>query len=280
MLWNRECIGGMLVRGQLLGVGNTASVYEWGQSDVIKIFHDASVAHYEAEKEARNAVAIDRLTGVRAPKFKGLTVYEGSTCLIYEKAEGPTMLSQIEANESSVEHYAKLLADLQVELHTVKLDAAPNMKREMENSIRRVGELSDAEKEKLASRLTRLPEGAALCHYDFHPGNIILTADGPMIIDWINALVGHPAADVARTYMLLAGSDVPEGAPDWVSSRGHRGIFAEAYANAYFERSGVMGMQDVEAWLAPTLAVRVSEMGAGAGRQALLAEVRRVLGES
>lgn len=253
----------MPMRGQLLGVGNTANVYEWGKSDVIKIFHDASMALHEAEKEARNAEAIERIEGVRAPKFKGVVEYEGNASLVYEKAEGPTMLSQI-TTESSMVYYARLLAELQYELHQVKLDVTPNLKREMESSIQRVRELNESEQEQLVLRLAELPEGAVLCHYDFHPGNIILAADGPIIIDWINALAGHPAADVARTYMLLAGGSQH---------------FALIYADAYFERSGLR-MEDIEAWIAPTLGVRVSEMREGEGRTAILAELRRRLGES
>ncbi|TMA37195.1 MAG: aminoglycoside phosphotransferase family protein, partial [Deltaproteobacteria bacterium] len=43
--------------------------------------------------------------------------------------------------------------------------------------------------------LETLPDGDQLCHGDMHPGNIMLSRRGPMVIDWTNARRGHPAAD-------------------------------------------------------------------------------------
>ena len=48
-------------------------------------------------------------------------------------------------------------------------------------------------------------------HLDFHPFNIMLTADGPVVFDWTNAALGPPAADVALAWVIAATStiDVP-----------------------------------------------------------------------
>ncbi len=54
-----------------------------------------------------------------------------------------------------------------------------------------------------------------LCHGDLHPSNVILTDDGPMIVDWFDACRGEPVAEVARTSLLLlapGGRERP-GAP-------------------------------------------------------------------
>ncbi|AZN39992.1 phosphotransferase family protein [Paenibacillus albus] len=261
------------MRGRLVGMGATANVYEWGESEVIKIFHDASRAQNEAEKEARTARAVSELTGVRAPRFVGIEVYEGSACLVYEKVEGPTMLEQIQATEEDVIANARLLAELQHELHQVQPNVAPNLRLEMGRSIQRVGELSDAEQAKLASILDRLQDGGALCHYDFHPFNVMITAAGPMIIDWMNALVGHPAADIARTYLLITAGELPPGVPEWLNMTGARELFTRTYMDAILEISG-LSVEDVDAWRAPTLAVRISEMSGGKERETLLAELR------
>jgi hypothetical protein len=52
--------------------------------------------------------------------------------------------------------------------------------------------------------------GDALLHLDLHPENVILTASGPMVIDWPNAARGNGAADVAHTWLVLACSLPPE----------------------------------------------------------------------
>lgn len=55
-------------------------------------------------------------------------------------------------------------------------------------------------------------EREALVHGDLHPGNIILTSDGPIVIDWEGAGVGPQDADTATTWLLLEtaeADDVP-----------------------------------------------------------------------
>ena len=47
--------------------------------------------------------------------------------------------------------------------------------------------------------LRQLPDDDKLCHGDFHPDNIIVAPDGLVVVDWANAVCGHPLADVART---------------------------------------------------------------------------------
>ena len=40
-------------------------------------------------------------------------------------------------------------------------------------------------------------------HLDLHPGNVLLAADGPVVIDWTNAADGPPGLDVATTWVIL-----------------------------------------------------------------------------
>jgi streptomycin 6-kinase len=59
----------------------------------------------------------------------------------------------------------------------------------------------------LHHRLHRIPfEGARLLHMDFHPDNVLLSARGPVVIDWTNARAGEPALDIAMTWVICATS--------------------------------------------------------------------------
>jgi aminoglycoside phosphotransferase (APT) family kinase protein len=49
-------------------------------------------------------------------------------------------------------------------------------------------------------------------HLDLHPGNVLCTPEGPVVIDWSNADVGDGADDLATTWLLLAVGR-PEGGP-------------------------------------------------------------------
>lgn len=45
--------------------------------------------------------------------------------------------------------------------------------------------------------------GFAVVHGDLHPGNVVMSADGPVLIDWTNHRSGPRALDVALTWLLL-----------------------------------------------------------------------------
>ena len=52
--------------------------------------------------------------------------------------------------------------------------------------------------------IERLPPGDGLCHGDLHPGNVIMTADGPRLIDWAGAVRAPAALDLASCHVLLS----------------------------------------------------------------------------
>jgi Ser/Thr protein kinase RdoA (MazF antagonist) len=51
--------------------------------------------------------------------------------------------------------------------------------------------------------IDRLPTDERLCHCDLHPDNVIMTADGPRLIDWTGARRGGPPYDLACSHFLL-----------------------------------------------------------------------------
>ncbi|GAB2623471.1 hypothetical protein Aab01nite_16680 [Paractinoplanes abujensis] len=46
--------------------------------------------------------------------------------------------------------------------------------------------------------------GPSVLHLDLHPENVVITADGPVVIDWRNARNGEPDLDTAFTALILA----------------------------------------------------------------------------
>jgi aminoglycoside phosphotransferase (APT) family kinase protein len=174
------------------------------------------------------------------------------SCLIYERIDGPTMLSQIEPRKSSVSHFASLMAQLHFELHNVEVKFIPNLKSEVTNSINNTLAIKEFEKQIVLDILSTLPEGNIICHYDFHPGNIILSPNGPIIIDWMNALIGDQAADVARSSMMLVSHVLPPNAPRWLINREYRELFNDKYLAGYFMLSG-LNQRTLDEWMALNL---------------------------
>lgn len=64
---------------------------------------------------------------------------------------------------------------------------------------------------------TEKPVGAGerIVHLDLHPGNVMPTPDGPVVIDWTNGWAGPASADVAMAYLIMASSDI-EVVPSWL----------------------------------------------------------------
>jgi len=52
--------------------------------------------------------------------------------------------------------------------------------------------------------IERLRPGDGLCLCDLHPGNVIMTADGPRLVDWGGAVRAPGALDLACCHILLS----------------------------------------------------------------------------
>ena len=82
-----------------------------------------------------------------------------------------------------------------------------------------------------------------MCHGDFHPMNILGSPGREMVVDWLDASRGDPAADVCRSYVLIEPS-YPE--------------LASAYLAIYSELSG-MSKERIIRWLPFVAAARLAE---------------------
>jgi Ser/Thr protein kinase RdoA (MazF antagonist) len=52
--------------------------------------------------------------------------------------------------------------------------------------------------------IERLQPGDGLCHADLHPGNVIMTAEGPRLIDWSGTVRAPAALDLASAHVSLS----------------------------------------------------------------------------
>jgi aminoglycoside phosphotransferase (APT) family kinase protein len=92
--------------------------------------------------------------------------------MVIERLTGPTLAEAAIAGEVSPLELGKIHADLHRRLHGIPAPSgAP---------------------------------GLVVMHGDLHPDNVILTADGPVVIDWRNAEEGPPEFDIAMTAIIFA----------------------------------------------------------------------------
>jgi Ser/Thr protein kinase RdoA (MazF antagonist) len=92
--------------------------------------------------------------------------------LVLDRLDGPTMARAAVEGDLSPREFGELLGELHTRLHRIP---APSGQA-----------------------------GRVVVHGDLHPENVILSDDGPMVIDWRNAREGVAAVDVAATAVVLA----------------------------------------------------------------------------
>jgi Phosphotransferase enzyme family len=247
-----------LTPGPLIGQGRTAEIYAWQDHQILKLFYASfppQLAQFEMEK-SRVISGLDLPT----PKFYGMVEIDGRKGLIYERVEGVSMLKMINSRPWSLLRLARQLAELHTTIHQQDGTGLPSMRPALEATIQRVTSLSVNLSAKVMQLLQDLPDGKALCHFDFHPDQVMMTAKGPVILDWMTAYQGDPRADVARTIVLFKVGQVPYGGlvmrtiiNTW------RGLFLETYISRYLELHPGFTREAFTPWLIPVAAARLDE---------------------
>ncbi|MBB3110279.1 aminoglycoside phosphotransferase (APT) family kinase protein [Paenibacillus phyllosphaerae] len=241
--------------GELVGRGRTADVYAWGRHEVVKLFH---VRHH-AEEEARNIEAVMAL-GVRTPKMSRIIEHEDRAGIVMERVNGHTLLQQLMQASSAEEvlFCARIMAQVHAGLHQAETAHQPNLKQQLAGRIRYTPHLSEQQNQAVIDQLDTLEDARYLCHYDLHPDNILITTDGPVVIDWANALIGDRHADLARTSMLLTSHAEPPGVTESVN-RQARLLFHQTYLDEYRKLCPI-DEELLIGWRLPTLGARLVEV--------------------
>ena len=160
--------------GPLIGAGRSADIYAIGTDRVLRRFR----APYDAQPEA------DIMTYLAAVGYPVPRVYDvDGPDLVMERLDGPEMLADLASKPWLAWKYGRILAGLHDRLHVI--EAPPGLR-------------------------TGFGPGRAVLHLDLHPGNVMLTSRGPVVIDWSNAHAGSPGADVAMAYLIMASSEVDQ----------------------------------------------------------------------
>ncbi len=188
--------------GSLVGTGRTADVFRYGAGAVVKVLRPG-IPRQWAELEARLTAAVHH-RGVRTPEVRGLVDIDGRQGIVFEHIKGPSMWQEMMASTADAERLARLLGamhrDLRAEMAPVEL---PSLAERVADKVAHAEPLTDPERDQVAVEVGRLDQGGSLCHGDMHPGNVIMSPTGPVIIDWYDAAAGSPLADVVRTSLLI-----------------------------------------------------------------------------
>jgi aminoglycoside phosphotransferase (APT) family kinase protein len=186
--------------GELIASGRDGAIYDHGPGLVLRKTRDGRSLASEAR-----AMRYAADHGYPVPKVHELRADD--TELVMERIDGPLMLDVMLKPPWRLPHYMSMLADLHDRLHEI-----PGQ-----------------------DWMRRMPDGGdRFLHLDLHPLNVMLTSDGPVVIDWTNAARGDAITDVATSFVLLTCPRIP--GPAWLNkvlAPGRTPLVAATFAKRY-----------------------------------------------
>jgi len=202
-----------------------------------------------------------RSRGVRVPAVYGLTEVMGRPGMVMERIGGTDLLTLIGRRPWTVFRAGRVSGQVHAQLHDVRApDSIPPLRAVLRQRIESEDRLPPHLARFALDTLDDLPDGDSLCHGDFHPGNILMDGETPVVIDWTNATRGEATADVARTRMMLRLGSAPPGTA--LLLRGlalfGRNILVSLYLRSY-RRARPLETAAVRRWEVPVAAARLSE---------------------
>ncbi|EPE98510.1 phosphotransferase family protein [Rhizobium grahamii] len=220
--------------GRTLGLGKQAEVYEFG--DLALKLYKSGVPKTSAFREAAHLAFVER-NGLPAPRVHAVKEYEGRWAVVMDLAPNESLGEGLISSARAPILQKMVL--IHQEIHTRPGTGLAPLKARLAVNIRQACALPEGDRKRLLQYLQTLPDGDTLCHGDFHPWNV----HGSVVVDWLDACSGHPAADVCRTYILLRQIDL---------------ALATDYVEAYVS-TGSIEADQVFAWLPPVAAARLAE---------------------
>jgi hypothetical protein len=236
--------------------GFTAEIYEWQNGQILKLFSQG-ISSGTVEYEA-NITRYVHSAGLPVPAVGEIIEIEGRFGMVQECVVGFSMLEALTQRPWRYPILARQLAELQAEMHTYRVPELPSLGERLARKINRAEKLPDNVRRAALKALESLREDDRLCHGDFHPGNILLTKRGPVIIDWSESSRGRTILDVARSTLLFGSGNIPSSFHMAWLLRILQGSFYRIYRRRYFQLKPD-DEQELERWIPVVAAGRLDE---------------------
>ncbi|GIP58544.1 aminoglycoside phosphotransferase family protein [Paenibacillus sp. FSL W8-0186] len=258
-----------------VGQGRTADIFVAGDNKVLKLYKkgfpiEAIHEEYEVSQYVHDL-------GINVPRAFEMIERDGRLGIIFERVPGTSLLHLMTRRPLRIRRFSRTLAALHHHVHSHSVaDLSRNHKEILAHNIQSAPLLTDAEKSKIIHQLQGLPEDHKLCHGDYHPDNVLVTdPNNSCVIDWMTGMAGHPLGDLARSVLLLTYGTLPEGTP---KTKGllinfFRKRIKKEYVRHYMKLAN-KDYAEVDPWILPVAAARLSDGIPDEEKNALLLEIR------
>jgi hypothetical protein len=190
--------------GEKISQGGTADIHVWAPGQVVKLFKLGFPPRL-GQQEARITRAV-LAAGAPAPEVFGEVTLDGRFGIVLGRLDGPTLLQLTRSGGVTFAEAGAILASLGLSVHRLRPPAeAFYLRRWMDSALRHYGDIVPKH---VASGILALIDrlqhpGDGLCHGDISPDNVIMTEDGPRLIDWTFAIRAPAALDHGHTHIGL-----------------------------------------------------------------------------
>jgi aminoglycoside phosphotransferase (APT) family kinase protein len=194
----------------VIAEGRMAQIVGYDDGLVVKL--DRPEFNGVAAHEATLLAELARC-GLPVPRVAGTIVIDDRHGIVMERLDGPSLSDVVRtaADPDDIDRLAAAFVDLHLLVHAADVPSAPDLAPRLAAEIGRT-DLPGATRAELVVQLERPGRPEGTCHFDLHPGNVIVTAGGWKVIDWLTAARGPVIADFARTVLLGDGAVDPRAA--------------------------------------------------------------------
>jgi aminoglycoside phosphotransferase (APT) family kinase protein len=223
-----------------LGRGKEAEIFEYG-SKVAKLYAPGG----RKEAAFREAAILAGLegAGLPVPIVWGVQRIDQRWRLVMDRVSGASFAERMRQDHLTIPAWLEEMVQLHLRIHAHAAVRLGSMTTRLASNIRNAAALDPSLRTTLLARLPSMQAGDRLCHGDFHPMNILGEPTEAVMIDWLDATSGDPAADVCRSYLLLQ--------LNWPD-------IAVAYVDTYCRTAGI-SRRRVFRWLPFLAASRLTE---------------------
>ncbi|TGK85546.1 phosphotransferase [Leptospira bourretii] len=264
--------------GKPFAIGRSADLFALPENQILKLFFPEA-NESEIDLEVENSVEANR-KGASRMRCYGKAKVENRFGIIFDRLNGISLTKLPDKNPLELFRIAGKLARLHYGIHQIESERFKDIKEILKHCLdsKPLSFLNADEKEIVKSYIAGLPNGNSILHLDFHPENVIVEGKDEIIIDWMTAAKGNPAADVAFTYLLFTDGELWPGTPKLkiIFYTIIRKFILSGYLKVYKSLSGMTDAQ-ISAWRLPALILRLGLWNIESERESLKAQITRLV---
>ena len=281
----------ILKLGNKIGEGGCSEVFEWEDNKkIIKLAKTNTTLESMRREYHNNLTAwdiglsvaqpyefldLDGRPGIVSERVYGYSLLEHFMKQIVEKTDEAAEFGNVQFKETGVHTTARILN----EIHRNTNLHMPLQRDNLKYCIRNADYLTHDEKEKVIEMLDSLPIKEQLCHGDPNPGNILIRDGKAVIIDWMDASIGNPEADLAEYIVMIRYSILPSSLPSHAVAYfdSIRESVIEEFIHEYTKQSDIT-YDEIEPWIIPIAARKLyADAISDEEKDILVKEIRRSL---